>query len=130
MKRYFGNQQSLDERFSFSGTTVIDVGCGNGDTVRWLAAQGARVTGLDSPEMLAKAGAHPVAGAETYVEGGAQRLPFADASADFILYLASLHHVPVAFMAEAVQECRRVLKGGRPGGSSWSRCTGPGRTPS
>lgn len=112
MKKYLGNQQLLEERFSFCGATVVDVGCGNGDTVRWLSARGARVTGLDSREMLAKAGAHPAAGAETYVEGVAQRLPFPDTSADFILYLASLHHVPDAFMTRAMQECRRVLKAG------------------
>jgi SAM-dependent methyltransferase len=89
---------------------LIDVGCGNGDTVRWLAAQGALVTGLDKRDMLAKALAIPAVGPETYVEGGAQRLPFADGSADVVLYLASFHHVPVALMPDAMQECRRVLK--------------------
>jgi SAM-dependent methyltransferase len=110
MKKYSGNHQLLAEQVVFFGKAVVDVGCGNGDTVRWLAAQGARVTGLDNRGTLAKALANPVVGPETYVEGGAQQLPFADGSADVILYLASFHHVPVSLMPDAIRECRRVLK--------------------
>jgi len=112
VKKYSGSFEVLDEHFSFPGKTVIDVGCGNGDAARWLEGRGARVTGLDSREMLEKARACPTAGSETYVEGGAQRLPFPDGSADAILYQASFHHVPPAFMADAARECRRVLKAG------------------
>ncbi len=110
MKQYSGQHQLLAEQVVFRGKVVIDVGCGNGDTARWLATQGAQVTGLDKRDMLAKALANPAVGPEAYVEGGAQRLPFADGSADVILYLASFHHVPVAFMPDAIRECRRVLK--------------------
>jgi ubiquinone/menaquinone biosynthesis C-methylase UbiE len=112
MKKYFANSEVLQQYLSCQGRTIIDVGCGNGDTVRWLAGQGARVIGLDNREMLAKAQSLPSRGNEEYVEGGAQKLPFADDSADIILYLASFHHVPVESMAEAARECRRVLKNG------------------
>lgn len=114
MKKYPSAHDVLSEHFSFPGLTVIDVGCGSGDTARWLAAQGARVTGLDGPDMLARASAAaPVEGA-AYVPGAAQSLPFADASADLILYQASFHHVPPMEMEPALAECRRVLKeGGR-----------------
>jgi ubiquinone/menaquinone biosynthesis C-methylase UbiE len=112
MRKYLDSRQVLDGRFAFTGTTVIDVGCGNGDTVRWLAARGARAVGLDGRDMLDRAMAHPAAGAETYIVGGAQQLPFPDAGADFILYLASLHHVPTDLMPAAAGECRRVLKAG------------------
>lgn len=114
MKKYLSNNEVLSEHLSFAGKKVIDVGCGNGDSVRWLAAQGAHVTGLDSREMLEKTRSNPPAGAEEYVAGAAQRLPFADGSADIILYLASFHHVPPAAMVDAARECRRVLRqGGR-----------------
>jgi ubiquinone/menaquinone biosynthesis C-methylase UbiE len=112
LNKYGDHHQLLAEQVVFPGKTVIDVGCGNGDTVRWLAARGARVTGLDKRDMLAKAQANPSVGLETYVEGEAQRLPFADGSADVVLFLASFHHVPVALMPDAVRECRRVLKEG------------------
>jgi len=57
------------------GGTVLDVACGSGRHVRWLAAQGFRVTGVDrDAEALA-----PLAGlAETVVadiEGGPWPLP-------------------------------------------------------
>jgi len=112
MKKYSSNSEVLQRYLCCRDQTIIDVGCGNGDTVRWLAEQGARVTGLDSREMLVKARANPVSGTEKYLEGGAQRLPFADESADSILYLASFHHVPVESMAAAARECLRVLKNG------------------
>ena len=46
------------------------------------------------------------------MEGAAQKMPFADQSADTILFQASFHHVPAAAMAAAAGECRRVLKNG------------------
>jgi len=112
MKKYLANTGVLLRYLPCKNRTIIDVGCGNGDTVRWLAGQGAHVTGLDSPEMLAKARSLPPLGTEAYAEGGAQKLPFADATADAILYQASFHHVPVEAMAAAARECRRVLKNG------------------
>lgn len=114
MRKYGSNVEVLRRLLPCRGLSVIDVGCGNGDTVRWLASQGARATGLDGAEMLARARAKPPAGGEEYIAAGAQKLPLADESADIILYQASLHHVPPAEMAPALAECRRVLKkGGR-----------------
>jgi ubiquinone/menaquinone biosynthesis C-methylase UbiE len=114
MRKYPSTHDAFSAHFSFPGLTVIDVGCGNGDTARWLAAQGARVTGLDGPDMLARAVAAPPVPGATYVPGSAQSLPFAGASADLILYQASFHHVPPMEMEPALAECRRVLKeGGR-----------------
>jgi ubiquinone/menaquinone biosynthesis C-methylase UbiE len=112
MRKYLAGTDVLQRYLPCRDRSVIDVGCGNGDTVRWLAGQGARVTGLDGPGMLARARTQPAAGGETYIEAGAQKLPFADGSADIILYQASFHHVPVDAMAEAAAECRRVLKNG------------------
>lgn len=112
MRKYPSNTDVLQRFLPCRGRSVIDVGCGNGDTVRWLASQGARVTGLDGPDMLARARSSPAAGNETYIQAGAQELPFADGSADIILYQASFHHVPVDAMAAAAAECRRVLKNG------------------
>ena len=110
MRKYLTNTNVLQRYLSCHGRTVIDVGCGNGDTVRWLAKQGVRVIGLDSREMLAKARSNPTSSTEEYIEGGAQQLPFADESVDIVLYQASFHHVPAAAMNDAASECQRVLK--------------------
>jgi ubiquinone/menaquinone biosynthesis C-methylase UbiE len=112
MRNYPAITAALERHMIFRDRMIIDVGCGGGDTVRWLAAQGARVTGLDNAAMLAKAGSIPPRGAEEYAEGMAQKLPFADGSADAVLFQASFHHVPAAAMAAAAAECRRVLKNG------------------
>jgi SAM-dependent methyltransferase len=47
------------------------------------------------------------------VEGSAEELPFATASFDGVIFLNSLHHVPVAAMGRALEQAARVL---RPGG--------------
>jgi SAM-dependent methyltransferase len=44
--------------------------------------------------------------------GGAQAIPFADASFDGVLMMKSLHHVPTEHMDGALAEVRRVLKPG------------------
>lgn len=110
--------RSLDQLLAnegpFGGRTVVDVGCGAGDLVRWLAGQGARAVGLDVPALLARAAAAPRGGAERYVAGLGEAMPLAAASADRMVFAASLHHVLPARMAVAVRECARVLlPGGR-----------------
>ena len=104
----------LAELATLEGSTVVDVGCGDGDLVRWLAGQGAHAIGVevgDEPLAAARA-ATPVAD-ERYEQGGAEALPLPDASADVATFIQSLHHVPVELMDQALAEVARVL---RPGG--------------
>jgi SAM-dependent methyltransferase len=49
------------------------------------------------------------------VAAGAEAIPFPDASFDLALMLKSLHHVPMASMAQSLDEVARVLRpAGRP----------------
>ena len=107
--------EALGEHLSFAGKVVVDVGCGTGDLVRWLAGLGARATGFDTPAMLEKAQSVPRAGDERYLPGGGEALPLPDGSADIVVWAASLHHVPGDRMRDAMAECARVL---RPGGEA------------
>jgi SAM-dependent methyltransferase len=104
----------LAELVPLQGATVVDVGCGDGELVRWLAARGARAIGVEvGEEPLARArAAEPVAG-ERYEQGGAEALPLPDGAADAATFIQSLHHVPVEHMDDALAEVARVL---RPGG--------------
>jgi SAM-dependent methyltransferase len=103
----------LAEHVPIEEATVVDVGCGDGALVRWLAARGAHVTGVeiaDAPLEQARA-TTPVAD-ERYEQGGGEDLPVPDAHADAVTFIQSLHHVPGALMDQALSEAARVLKPG------------------
>lgn len=92
------------------GRRIADVGCGEGGLVRALTALGATVTGVEcGAEMLARARAAAPAGSETYVEGVAQALPLPDSALDRVVFMNSLHHVPMDGMDAALSEAARVL---------------------
>ena len=78
------------------------------------AAAGATAIGVETgAEPLARARAHEPVSDERYVEGVGQALPLEDASADAVLFVQSLHHVPEDAMDAALAEAARVA---RPGG--------------
>ena len=90
--------------------TLLDVGCGSGwFTRRFAAENGWNVTGLDrDPAMLDFARAH--GRNERYLEGDARALPFADASFDRVIAIASLCFV--ADERQALAEIVRVARRG------------------
>jgi len=94
-----------------AGRDVVDVGCGGGGLVRELTARGARVVGVAiSDEQLAPAIAHDAGSDARYLVGRAQALPLEDASADVVVFMRSLHHVPTADLMRSLREARRVLQ--------------------
>jgi ubiquinone/menaquinone biosynthesis C-methylase UbiE len=96
------------------GASVVEAGCGNAALARKLLARypRAQVVGLEvDRRQHAKNLGAPQAGLR-FVEGGAQAIPFPDASFDGALMLKSLHHVPLPSMADALAELARVLKPG------------------
>lgn len=93
-----------------AGRDVVDVGCGNGSLVRWLARQGARAIGVDLLAPVGRARRVPTMAGERFVVGKAEALPLPSASADIVLFVTSLHHVPVMHMDRALAEARRILQ--------------------
>lgn len=107
----------LDELLSLDGATVLDLGCGNADKTRLVAARAASVLGLEVDEVqLARNLAIADLPNVRFAHGGAERIPAADAAFDIVLMFKSLHHVPVAQLDAAFAEIRRVL---RPGGVAY-----------
>lgn len=97
-------------------STVVDVGCGEGEIAIRLAHAGHRVLAVDSSRKmiaalkarLRKAG---VAGVEPHV-GDVERLPLADRTGDVVILSQILHHAPRP--EAALGEAARVAKpGGR-----------------
>lgn len=96
---------------------LLDLGCGHGRFLRWLAPRAERLVGLDrSARLLAVAGEALRADALSVpcglLFGSAQEIPLADASVDRITCVRVLQHLPD--QDRALAEVRRVL---RPGGT-------------
>ena len=91
---------------------VLDVGCGEGQVARLAVAGGAEVVvGLD-PTWNQLVVAAERAGGPRYLRGGADRLPFADASFDVVVACLVFEHIEA--MDTAIAEVARVLApGGR-----------------
>lgn len=105
--------ETLAGAVPLAGLAVIDVGCGDGGLVRYMARQGAHVTGIDpSPRQLELARAASPVADERYLHGVAEDLPVEAASADLVVFCNSLHHVPVATQPAALLEAARALKAG------------------
>ena len=95
-----------------AGRDVLEVGCGAAQCSRWLAAQGARVVGLDlSFGMLRRAAARSATSGPGLVQADARALPFATGSFD----LACSAYGAVPFVADPeriMTEVARVLRSG------------------
>ncbi len=98
------------------GATLLDVGCGGGQTTVAVAEllPELRITGLDlnaGQVQRARRRAAAASAQVSFVEGSALELPFDDASFDLVVSIASIKHWPD--QARGMAECLRVL---RPGG--------------
>ncbi|MCX6579982.1 MAG: class I SAM-dependent methyltransferase [Candidatus Aminicenantes bacterium] len=112
MKKIETRLEVLDGLVTLKDKVVLNVGCGAGELVRELTSQGAKAIGIDSPEMLAKGDVNPPVGTEQYLPGSAVKLPVEDKYADAVTFFASLHHVPMDGLKDALTETYRVLKPG------------------
>lgn len=105
--------EALKAAVVLKGRRVADIGCGDGGIARFMTREGAHVTGVDNnPVQLGRAAKAEPAGDERYVEGTGEEMPLPDASADVVVFMNSLHHVPVGRQDDALKEAARVLVDG------------------
>lgn len=94
-----------------SGKDVLEVACGAGQGLGYLAGMAKSVHGGDiSPKLVERARQHYGSRIDIR-EMDAQSLPFPDSSLDVVILFEAIYYLPDA--ARFVTECRRVL---RPGG--------------
>ena len=104
----------LKQYLTLADARVIDIGCGDGSLVRYMARKGAHVVGIECSHLqLAAAKSAERVGGEGYVFAVGQALPFSPDFCDIAIFFNSLHHIPVAEQPRALGEAARVL---RPGG--------------
>jgi SAM-dependent methyltransferase len=92
-----------------AGRDVLEVGCGSGMGLPYLARRARTVIGGDYTMGLLREGRAQLPDAKL-VRMDAQHLPFLDRSLDVVLMLEMLYYV--ADQAAAFAECRRVLRSG------------------
>ncbi len=98
------------------GKTVLDAGCGSGLHSIYLAERGFSVVGLDISHGMVKRLAKTTYRKKltAYVDavaGDMRYLPFRDKLFDYIIAIASIHHVPLyKERVKVVEEFSRVLK--------------------
>ena len=88
--------------------TWLDVGCGKGQLLRAGRSQFARAVGCDRSVDMLKA----CADLDVVQQVEDDRLPFADASADWVTAVCVYHHVDGPSRARLTTEIHRVLKPG------------------
>jgi ubiquinone/menaquinone biosynthesis C-methylase UbiE len=95
---------------------ALDVGCGTGDDVRWLAEAGFDAIGIDVSETALALAAErtPPELDVTWIHGSATALPAEDASLSLVHDHGCLHHLSRADRPAYAREVARVLT---PGGA-------------
>lgn len=98
-----------------SGNDVLEVGCGDGERSKELAAYSRSWIGIDpDPESIRLANEGGVPENTQFVEGVAEDLKWPESTFDVVMFALSLHHIDFGKMPVAVDEAVRVL---RPGGT-------------
>ena len=91
------------------GLDIVDLGCGEGVFGKELARRGARVTGID-PLMAPMPERKVADGSFRILQSGGEAIPLRAGSADLVIFMYSLHHMPDAALAACLHEAIRLLR--------------------
>ena len=92
-------------------STVLDVGCGDGEKTFYLAQHVQWLVGIDPDKNLIQTAKKKYCNSNLMFQvAQAESLCFSDSSFVSVMFNESLHHVPVDKQREALKESHRVLK--------------------
>ena len=99
---------------NLEGKGLLEIACGRGGFSRLLTTRGARVTGVDFSGAALKVALRKTAGngrgpaPVNFIQGDAQRLPFANESFDAVVSCETIEHLPdpEAGLTEMARVCR------------------------
>lgn len=101
----------LEQIEALHPTSVLEVGCGFGRNMKFLAEHGKKVVGLDiSHSMLKNARNGGGAAQALLVNGRADQLPFADLSFELVFTMGLCMHVTPLGIRSTLREFARVAK--------------------
>lgn len=91
---------------------IIELGCGAAHLSRKLLQRypASAVTGLEVDERQMAKNRDKPQDRLSFINAGAQAIPFGDGTFDLALMLKSLHHVPLDLLDQALAEVHRVLR--------------------
>ena len=115
---YFTKRDLLDEHLAYtislllkkhSFKKVVDIGCGTGKLVKYLAEQGFKSYGCE-PSRPALVLARKINKPNTIFKSIASRLPFLNRSMDMVCAISVIEHLTTEEMDLFLKETKRILK--------------------
>ena len=92
--------------------SVLDVGCGLGESCVWLAGKFKRAVGVDNSRRMIAWAERNVKSCDFY-QSNAGKLPFDDSSFDCAVFFNVFHHMESKrIMVDSLREVKRVVKKG------------------
>jgi len=95
--------------------TIVDVGCGSGHNTIEIARRGFYTIGLDISLSMINLGRRRfkkkrLTCYSDFIQADMLYLPFRDSSINSLVYIASIHHIPIGLCKRVLQEGYRCLK--------------------